>query len=104
MEPVKKHVEEWRPQLYDVIQSKVDELEMLGYERVTHDEVWNCLLHKVWRKNKETTLFQVVQDVLHMSDRIFMSFLTVQVQQQDEELLQQIEALSQWEKEHTEAE
>ncbi len=91
------HVEEWRPYLYDVIQSKVDELRLLGYDYVTQDEVWNCLLKKVWRKSNEKTLHQVVQDVLHMSDRLFMSFLTVQVQQQDEELSQQIEALSQWE-------
>ncbi|MDQ0351132.1 hypothetical protein J2R98_000935 [Alkalibacillus filiformis] len=102
MEPVKKHVEEWRPYLYDVIQSKVDELRLLGYDHVTHDEVWNCLLKKVWRKSNEKTLHQVVQDVLHMSDRLFMSFLTVQVQQEDEELSQQIEALSQWEQGHKE--
>ncbi|MET3682518.1 hypothetical protein ABID56_000599 [Alkalibacillus flavidus] len=94
MEPITKHVEHWRPELYDVIQSKVDELTILGYDEVSHDDVWRCLNQKVWRKNKELTLHQVVQDILHMTDQLFMSYLTVQAQKEPGDLMEHIEALS----------
>ncbi|WP_188206262.1 post-transcriptional regulator [Alkalibacillus aidingensis] len=97
MEPVKKHVNEWKPYINEVIQSKVEELVMLGYDGASQAEVWECLNQKVWRKNKDKQLHEVVQDILHMSGSVYMSFLTVQAQQQDDQLLEQIEALTQWE-------
>ncbi|MDQ0158732.1 post-transcriptional regulator [Alkalibacillus salilacus] len=101
MEPIKKHVETWRPELDHVIQSKVEELTLLGYDEVTHEDVWFCLNQKVWRKNKELTLHEVVQDILHMSDQLFMSYLTVQAQQDTGNLMEHIEALTNGEPEQT---
>ncbi|WP_035512476.1 post-transcriptional regulator [Halalkalibacillus halophilus] len=94
MEPIKKHVNQWRPYIHEAMNSKIDELEMLGYERPTKKELWECLEAKVWRKEKEKTLHQVVQDVLHLKDAIYMSYLTVEAQKQDDNLMESIQALT----------
>ncbi|MGM8214220.1 post-transcriptional regulator [Bacillaceae bacterium W0354] len=96
MEVIVRHVNEWRPFIKNVIESKVDELKLLGYNGVNEDEVWECLLQKVWRKNKEKPLFQVVQDILHLNGSQYMSYLTVEMQQNND-LMAQIEALKNWE-------
>ncbi|WP_124220349.1 post-transcriptional regulator [Aquisalibacillus elongatus] len=92
-----QHVDVWRPYIKDVIESKVNELELLGYDGVNQMEVWDCLKQKVWKKNKELPLYQVIQDILHLSDNVYMSYLTVQSQQHSD-LMAQIEALNKAEK------
>lgn len=99
LEVVIKHVDDWKPYIKDIIQSKVEELQLLGYEGANEKEVWECLMQKVWKKNKEKPLFQVVQDIFHLSGSQYMSYLTVQMQSQDD-LMAQIEALKNWENEN----
>ncbi|GEL77480.1 histidine kinase [Tenuibacillus multivorans] len=97
MDPMVQHVDVWRPYIKDVLQSKVSELKLLGYDAANETEVWECLKKKVWKKEQEKPLFQVVQDILHLSGNIYMSYLTVQSQQHTD-LMAQIEALTSSEK------
>ncbi|WP_238378751.1 post-transcriptional regulator [Halalkalibacillus sediminis] len=100
MEPIVKHVDRWRPYIKDVLQSKVDELQLLGYDGANEREVWDCLMQKVWRKKQEKQLHEVIQDVLHLKDGTYMNYLSIQAQAQGMEsndLAQQIEALNEWE-------
>ncbi|WP_017472681.1 post-transcriptional regulator [Amphibacillus jilinensis] len=89
----KKHVEAWKPLLQDVIDSKVSELQLFGYRDATSDNVWQCLLTKVWRKDQEKRLYQVVEDIFHLNAHVFMSYLTVQNYQNDD-LLASIAAVT----------
>lgn len=52
MDHYTRHVDEWRNETYEVLQSKVDELKLLGYDGVNAEEIWTCLLAKVWKKEK----------------------------------------------------
>ncbi|GGM30757.1 hypothetical protein GCM10011351_16090 [Paraliobacillus quinghaiensis] len=88
-----KHVEDWKPLLKSVIDSKAEEFQLMGYSRATPEIVWQCLKEKVWKGNPEKRLFQIVEDILHLSSNIFMSYLTVQSYQNDD-LMASIAALS----------
>lgn len=89
-----KQVDEWKGQLFTVIESKVEEFKLMGYDNATRENVWNCLKEKVWKGNPEKRLFQVVEDIFHLSSNKFMSYLTVK-SYQNEDLMASINALSQ---------
>ncbi|MBO8155962.1 MAG: post-transcriptional regulator [Bacillaceae bacterium] len=96
----KKRVSQWKPFIMPALTSKAEELHMLGYERATIAEVWDCLMKKVWKKDPEKRLHEVVQDILHLSPGIYMSYMTAQVYQ-DQDLLAQINALKEMEDNHS---
>lgn len=73
--PMEKYKEKVQP----VIQSKVDELHLLGYDRVTENEVWECMIKKVWKKqHEEKKLYEVVNDILTLSANDYMNYLSMQ--------------------------
>ncbi|WP_406944452.1 post-transcriptional regulator [Halobacillus sp. SY10] len=88
----KKVVTSWRNEMKIVLQSKVEEFHLLGYKRATEEEVWDCLIKKVWNGEPEKRLYQVVQDILHLQTHTYTSYLTTEAYQNDD-LLASIEAL-----------
>ncbi|GAB4073329.1 hypothetical protein GCM10028778_08600 [Barrientosiimonas marina] len=76
-----KNVHEWRPEIEPALKSKATELKLMGYHRTTSDNVWNCLLVKVWKDDASKRLYEVVQDIFHLSSNVYMSYLTVSAQQ-----------------------
>ncbi|WP_416827441.1 post-transcriptional regulator [Ectobacillus polymachus] len=77
---VKEHpADAYREQLKVVIASKVEEFKVLGYDRVTTQEIWDCLKVKKWKKiDGEMKLFQLVNDVLTLSTGDYMTYLTME--------------------------
>jgi len=90
----KKVVDQWRDTVTEVIESKKEEFHALGYDSVTTDDIWDCLLHSLWNGNPNKRLHEVVQDIFHLKTQTFMNYLTMQTYQ-DDNLLQSIEALTQ---------
>ncbi|WP_226583311.1 post-transcriptional regulator [Halobacillus litoralis] len=88
-----KNVSQWKDEITFVLQSKVEEFHLLGYDRATKEEVWDCLVTKVWKGEPELRLHQVVQDVFHLSSHTYTSYLTTEAYQNDD-LLASIEALN----------
>ncbi|WP_241735338.1 post-transcriptional regulator [Anoxybacillus flavithermus] len=87
-----------RKQLMPALQSKVDELKLLGYEQATIEDVWNCLMVKKWKKNKEEKrLFELVNDVLSLRASDYMAYVVQKEQKHDhwftEEGLSELEQL-----------
>ncbi|GGE75347.1 post-transcriptional regulator [Priestia taiwanensis] len=82
MKTAKEHpVDKHRDELAEVIMSKVEEFHFLGYDRVTVEEIWDCLKKKKWKKYKEDKLLhQLVNDVLSLSPSEFMNYLTIEAQ------------------------
>lgn len=91
MEQVKT-VAKWKKEVSIPMNSKVEEFHLLGYGRATEDDIWNCLVRKVWKGNPEKRVHQVVQDILHLSSHTYTSYLTTEAYQHDD-LLASIEAL-----------
>ncbi|MGN8645623.1 post-transcriptional regulator [Gracilibacillus sp. HCP3S3_G5_1] len=75
---VKKHVSVWKHELHDVLESKVNEFQLLDYSKATSEDIWNCLLEKVWKGDPKKSLHEVVQDIFHLHPNLFMTYLTQQ--------------------------
>ncbi|MEH7456517.1 histidine kinase [Bacillus pseudomycoides] len=76
-------VEAYRGQLQVVLQSKVEEFQMLGYDRVTIDDIWKCLKNKKWKKiDSNVRLHELVNDVLTLTANEYMTYLTVEAYQE----------------------
>ncbi|KAB8134765.1 hypothetical protein F9U64_11555 [Gracilibacillus oryzae] len=88
----KRLVSAWKSELADVIDSKVHEFRLLDYSKATADNIWQCLVQKVWKGDPEKRLSEVVQDILHLHSNTYMSYLTQQ-SFQDTSLQESIEAL-----------
>lgn len=88
-----KTVHQWKKQIDPVVTSKMEELHLLGYHRATKEDVWNCLVKKVWKEEPKKRLHEIVQDVFHLSSHTYVGFLTADAYQ-NEDLLASIEAVT----------
>lgn len=72
-------VAEFRPKLEIVLESKLDEFKMLGYETVSEDDLWHCLMNTLWRKSEEEPkLFQLVEDILSLKVNDYMNYIRIE--------------------------
>ncbi|WP_101844405.1 post-transcriptional regulator [Halobacillus sp. Marseille-P3879] len=89
-----KPVNEWKDAINPVLNSKANEFRLLGYKNATAEDVWQCMLKKIWKNNSKKRLYEVVQDVFHLSNNQYVSYITVEAYQNDD-LMASIEALKQ---------
>lgn len=66
---------EIKKELMEVLISKKEELHMLGYDAVTADEVWDCVISKY--KKGWPPKFQIVNDIYSLRPTAFMNWLTI---------------------------
>ncbi|WP_188453536.1 post-transcriptional regulator [Virgibacillus oceani] len=90
---VVKTVNEWRDLLKPALESKTSEFRLMGYPQATSDDIWNCLVQKVWKGNPTMRLHEVTQDIFHLASNLYMSYLTVNAYQ-DDDLMASIAALT----------
>ncbi|MFD2926080.1 post-transcriptional regulator [Halobacillus naozhouensis] len=90
---VTKHVREWKDEVKPVLISKKEEFINMGYAEATVDDIWKCLEKKIWKKEVEKRLHEVVQDIFRLSTNQYISYLTVEAYQ-EEDLMASIQALS----------
>lgn len=88
-----KPVQEWKQYIEPVLKSKVQEFKLLGYNKVTQEEIWNCLVERIWKGNPERRLHEIVQDVYHLSANEYMNYMTIDAYQADD-LMASIQALT----------
>lgn len=61
------------------LQSKVEELSLLGYGTYQVAQIWTFLVKKKWKKPKEEIfLYEIVEEILSLKPGDFMSFQTVE--------------------------
>ncbi|UOQ46276.1 post-transcriptional regulator [Halobacillus salinarum] len=89
----RRPISQWKTFVVPVLQSKVEEFKILGYSRATKEDVWSCLRKKVWKGEPSMRLYEVVQDIFHLSSQLYVSYLTVEAYK-DEDLLASIKAVS----------
>ncbi|WP_147532470.1 post-transcriptional regulator [Bacillus marasmi] len=71
--------ERFRELVSPALKSKVSEFQILGYESVSEQEVWDFLINKQWRKVKEDIhLYEIIRDVLGVQVGQYMSYATVE--------------------------
>lgn len=73
----KQQFEVWREDLQIVLESKVDELQMFGYEQATVDDVWECAIYKLRKKKGFVRLHEFVNTIFSIKPTEFMNYLTI---------------------------
>ncbi|MBY7143280.1 post-transcriptional regulator [Virgibacillus sp. NKC19-3] len=86
-------VNEWKDTVKPALNSKVDEFRIMGYTKANHEDIWNCLVQKVWKGNPNKRLYEIVQDIFHLGSNVYLSYLTVNAYQ-DDDLMASITALT----------
>lgn len=66
-----------------VVSSKMEEFHMLGYEEVTENDLLSYLEMKKWKKERELSLHQVVNDILSVKITQVMSYVTIESYKSD---------------------
>jgi len=93
-----KTIKEWKPIVTPALQSKQNEFKLVGYSDVTKEEIWQCLEAKVWKGNPTMRLHEVVQDIFHLPTSTYMSFITVNaLQTNEDDLMSSIQAVTEGE-------
>ncbi|WP_025028399.1 post-transcriptional regulator [Caldalkalibacillus mannanilyticus] len=70
---------ELKKKIFEVLQSKMEEFHMLGYDAVTTDDIWLCVTSKY--KKEWPQLSKVVNDIYSLKPTMFMNWLTMQAMQ-----------------------
>lgn len=90
---IKQTVSEWKQMIIPALTSKAEELRMMGYSQATPEDVWACLVKKVWKGEPEKRIYEIVQDVFHLASNTYLSYLTMSSYQNDN-LMASIAALT----------
>ncbi len=64
-----------KEKLKEVIESKVDEFHLLGYDSVTEEEIWECITSRY--NNDWPPLHRMVNDIYALKVTDFMNWLTL---------------------------
>lgn len=72
-------LEHYKDHVMPFIMSKKEEFELLGYDKIDPNEIWNYLKVKKWKKNcEEIPLHQIVSDILHISVNDYMNYAQIE--------------------------
>lgn len=72
-----EQIKNWKDTVYPALVSKCEEFHLLGYEMVTTDDIWNCLLAKLERQKADLKLYQIVHEIFRLSVNEYMNWLTI---------------------------
>lgn len=75
--------EDMKTEVGPALQSKAEEFHFLGYESVSEEEVWNCVIRKAQKKKEEAKLHILVGLILGLSLTDFMNWLTLEAFKRD---------------------
>ncbi|WP_071395881.1 post-transcriptional regulator [Bacillus tuaregi] len=93
---ISQEYDHFRSKVWPALKSKQEEFQLLGYESVSEEDIWQFLVRKKWRKeNNEMKLYEMVQSILSLKVGEFMNYSTVEALKDaeftldnDEELLE----------------
>lgn len=96
-------VEKWKEEVKIVLESKRTEFETLGYQDISADSIWHCMIENVWKNDEPKRLYEVVQSIFQLQIHTYMDFLALeslhkQKTETDDELMASIHAVMQQEK------
>ncbi|ARK29217.1 post-transcriptional regulator [Halalkalibacter krulwichiae] len=88
----KQQFEVWRIEVEPALESKVDEFHLLGYNRATPDDVWECVLYQLRKKKEFTHLHEFVNEILTLQSHSFMNWLTIRSYQDPKDWFAEFES------------
>ncbi|WP_342432430.1 post-transcriptional regulator [Neobacillus sp. FSL H8-0543] len=70
---------QFRSKVEPALISKLEEFQLLGYDSVSEEGLWDFLTRKRWKKVKdEKRLYEIVDDILSVKVSDFISFTTIE--------------------------
>jgi hypothetical protein len=70
---------QFRTKVEPALLSKLEEFQMLGYDSVSEEGLWDFLTRKKWKKVKdEKKLYEIVDDILSVKVSDFISYTTIE--------------------------
>ncbi len=73
----KQQFEIWKEDVMPALTSKVEEFHMLGYDRATEEELWECVIAKLLKEKKLVQIHYLVSSILTLKVTDYMTWLTV---------------------------
>ena len=67
-------IEELYQRVLPALRTKVHELSKKGFSFVVEKDIWNLLMDK-WKKGKDLTLFDIVDDILKLDEKTILDKL-----------------------------
>lgn len=67
--------EELYQRVQPALKAKLAELHRLGYPYIQVVDIWNYLIETRWKKSKNLTLSDIVNDILHVDNRKIDEYL-----------------------------
>ncbi|WP_044896207.1 post-transcriptional regulator [Bacillus alveayuensis] len=70
--------DQFRDHVKPFLISKMEEFCLLGYDKITDEELWTFLKEKKWKKIEELKVHQIAADILSVKVTDFMNFTTIE--------------------------
>ncbi len=67
--------EELYQRVEPALKAKLAELHRLGYPYIKLIDIWNYLVETKWKKSRDLTLSDIVDDILHVDNRKLDEFI-----------------------------
>ncbi|WP_054635542.1 post-transcriptional regulator [Thalassobacillus sp. C254] len=68
----------WKNDLEPVLSSKTEEFQLMGYDKATNEEVWQCVMHKVKKKKEFIRFHALVNEIFTLRVSDYMNQLTIE--------------------------
>lgn len=73
----KQQFEVWKDEVLPVLNSKVEEFQLIGYDEASAEEVWECVLNKLRKQKEPMRIYQFVNEILKLKVTDYMTWLTI---------------------------
>lgn len=71
--------DQFRSQVKPVLNSKIEEFHILGYDTIKEDDLWVFLTKKKWKKpSEEIRISELVQEILNVKVADYMNYATIE--------------------------
>ena len=91
----KRTIHEWKKHVEPALLSKESEFKQFGYQDVNADDIWNCLINQVWKKDENKRLYEIIQDIFHLKAGTYMNYIRIHaLHAEKKDLMSSIRALT----------
>lgn len=73
----KQQFEVWKDDVRPALISKMEEFHLIGYDRATVEELWDCVLAKLKKEKEFVRIHNLVRIILTLKATDYMTWLTV---------------------------
>lgn len=81
-----KSVQDLYNYIKPALETRVDEINALGYHYIREEDIWNYLKEIKWKNSVNLSIADMVKDILNTSEILIDNYLKSKIQKQKREL------------------